>query len=94
MQRNPQGERVCVLAPGGSGKSALVIQFVAHHFVVEYDPCSASPDLTSATTHLAGLPVEDSYRKGVMVDGEATMLEILYARPTRSLGLGSPLTRA
>lgn len=37
MQQAPRGERVCVIAPNGSGKSALVIQFVNNHFFEDYD---------------------------------------------------------
>lgn len=42
---------IVVLGPGGVGKSALCVQFVAGHFVEEYDPTSAPPNHDDSRTH-------------------------------------------
>lgn len=87
--------RICVIGAPGSGKSALVVQYVSAHFVEDYDPDSASPIIVAQQfrVHSRGCEVEDSYRKGACIDDEAALLDILYAFGLRSLQRIS-LTRA
>lgn len=71
-----------VLGHGGAGKTSLVTQFVANHFVDEYDPyfgAYAYPSYIGELVSTLSIYVEDNFRKSVTIDDESCLLDILCA---------------
>ena len=62
-------------AGGIGGKSALILQFVQHYFLQEYDPTIGNVNTFSLVSFIS--PLEDSYRKQIVVDEHACILDLL-----------------
>jgi GTPase KRas protein len=65
--------RIVVLGAGGTGKSAITIQFLSNHFVIEY------PNKKQFRRIIMKIwsTIEDSYRKQITVDNKSCLLDIL-----------------